>query len=390
MKHKILSIMMTAVMAMSASSTVFAEVIPTVNYEYLSAEEAISEISKEELVLANSSKVNGSTIIGMTESTVYDAEKNKDVRSFNFNKKAEGANKAGSADVRAVLSGFAKYMTDETVNTISFDYKITGESQGHIGMFLVNGAEDFGEQVDPGVLIGNTNNANIQWKINRNTGGSDWYSYARNFYEHTIEVTTDNRQWNRITLEINKKTGDVTGYMNGELFSYDPVAENKAVNPPTDMDSIAFQTAGLVANDGDLAILLDNIKVYPGKMKYSKNANDGVWRFETGLDVESFGIADADGEFINSVQSEHYVKTTLSNTTDEVMNVLIFISGYDRGIMESVDAKKIEIQPGEKFIIDNENNSMYLNNEQEYEKVQLSILDGVGYPLMNPIEIITE
>ena len=159
---------------------------------------------QQDLMLVNSQSVNNTTITGVRESKYYDEVKDKLVRRFDFDAKAEGANKAGSTDVRAVLSGFAKYMTDEDINTISFDYKIAGSSDAHIGLFLVNGAEDFGEQVDPGVLIGNTNNANIQWKMNRNTGGSDWYSYARNAYEHTIEVNTNNREWNRLTLEVKK------------------------------------------------------------------------------------------------------------------------------------------------------------------------------------------
>ena len=387
MKNKILTMTMATMMIMSASVSVFAEVEPTVNYEYVSAEDAIEPLSNEDLVLKNSQKVNGTTISGMTESYVYDEEKGKEVRSLGFNKKSFGQNKAGSTDVRAALEGFSKFMTDSRINTMSFDYKIAGTSEAHIGLFLVKNAEDYGNWLDPAILMGNSQNANMRWKVNRNTGAADWYTYT--YYAPVQEVNCNNREWNRLTIEINKVTGDITGYMNGVEFSHDPAQSN--YNLPTDMNAITFQTAGEVAADGDLAFLIDNIKVYPGEMKLGQNTGEGVWKFETGLNLEGFGIAEADGSFIETIQSEHFVKTTLSNTTEAPMSVIIFISGYKDGIMESVGAKKIEIQPGEKFIVYNENNVISLDSQKSYDRIQLTILDGdEGFPLMNSVEFSAE
>lgn len=118
--------------------------------------------------------------------------------------------------------------------------------------------------------------------------------------------------------------------MNGKLFSYDPAADNALVNLPTDMDSLAFQTAGLVSNDGDLVILFDNISVYPGKAKLSE--------------AEGIRITDADGNPVKTFKAGDtlYVNVKSTNNTDAEKDYVAVYGIYDaKGAC--VDVKFFEI-----------------------------------------------
>lgn len=388
MKHKIkvMAIISTVLLSLTGQGTALAAK-PTVAYTYSSAEEKIAAVPDSDLVLTNSSKVDGIKVTGMTDGYVYDNVKGKEVRSIGFNKKPAGENTKGAAAVRASLDGFAKYMTDPDINTISFDYKLSGPSDGALGMFMGANVDDYGNQLDTGILIGNKTGINITPRVNRNEV-SDWYAYAKNIYEHTIEARPNNREWNRLTIEVNKRNGDVTGYINGEYFSFDTNTEG-AANPPTDMNSFLFQTAAGIENDGDLSILFDNIKVYPGKTKYTTDsAYEGKWSFATGLVLDGFGFANSAGEITTEVQSDVCVKTTLSNQSEKEMKALLFMSGYKDGVMESVDLKMCIIDSGASLVIDNDENTLSLNPEKEYDRIQLRILDGEsGYPLIESREI---
>lgn len=388
MKHKIkvMAIISAVLLPLTGQGTALAAK-PTVEYTYCNAEEAIPVVPDSDFVLINSSKIDGIKVTGMTDGYVYDNAKGKDVRCIGFKKKPAGENTKGAAVVRASLDGFAKYMTDPDINTISFDYKLSGPSDGALGMFMGANVDDYGDQLDTAILIGNKTGINVRPKINRNEV-SDWYAFAINKWEGTIEATPNNREWNRITIEINKKNGEVSSYLNGEFFSFDTNTGHGA-NPPTDMNSFLFQTAAGIENDGDLSILFDNIKVYPGKTKYtSDSAYEGKWSFATGLVLDGFGFANSAGEMITEVQSDVCVKTTLSNQSEKEMKALLFMSGYKDGVMESVDLKMCIIDAGASLVIDNDENTIALNPEKEYDRIQLRILDGEsGYPLIESREI---
>lgn len=388
MKHKIkvMAIISTVLLSLTGQGTALAAK-PNVEYTYCNTEEGIPVVPDSDLVLTNSSKIDGIKVTGMTDGYVYDNAKGKEVRCIGFNKKPAGENTKGSTAVRASLDGFAKYMIGPDINTISFDYKLSGPSDGALGMFMGANVDDYGDQLDTAILIGNKTGINIRPKVNRNEV-SDWYAFAINKWEGTIEATPNNREWNRLTIEVNKKNGDVTGYINGEYFSFDTNTGTNA-NPPTDMNSFLFQTAAGIENDGDLSILLDNIKVYPGKTKYTTDsAYEGIWSFTNGLVLDGFGFANSAGEMIAEVQSDVCAKTTLSNQSEKEMKTLLLMSGYKDGVMESVDLKMCIIDAGASLVIDNDKNTLSLNPAVEYDRIQLRILDGEsGYPLIESREI---
>jgi hypothetical protein len=46
------------------------------------------------------------------------------------------------------------------------------------------------------------------------------------------------------------------------------------------------------------------------------------------------------------------------------------------------------LDAGGEFVIDNENNALFLDSEKEYDRIQLRILDGEsGYPLIEAREL---
>ena len=106
--------------------------------------------------------------------------------------------------------------------------------------------------------------------------------------------------------------------------------------------------------------------------------------------MKNCGISGSDGAMLSAVRSDAYVKTQLSNLSEAPMKILVFISGYNDGVMESVDLKLCNIAAGDEFTIDTASNTISLDPEKEYDRIQLRILDGEsGYPLIEARELKT-
>jgi len=296
----------------------------------------VTKAKAPDFVLTNGA-VNGTTITGVKEAKYYDEAKEKEVRRFNFDKKSYGADTAGSTDVRASLDGFKKFMTDENVNTISFDYKITGTSNAHIGLFLAKDANDYANKQSTGILLNNSQGIMVLPKVNWNQGYSDWYGQITS----NAKVFPNNREWNKLTLEVNNKTGEVTAYINRQKFT---VCANVTApaNPPIDMNSICFQTAGEVANDGDLAILMDNIVAYPGSAKID--------------DIDYVEIVNADGTAIDKFNAGDtlYVSAGVKNVKAEAKDYIAILAVYDEyGACVNADLYELKgVQSGQNGFVE--------------------------------------
>ena len=365
---------------------------PTVPYIYKNVEESIEAIPDSALTFKNNSR-SGVTATGMTKTSVYDEEKGKDVMQLAFKNKVESSGK--SIDVLASLDGLADLLTDNSSNTISFEYKVTGTSTGNIAMFFVGeAATDFSETSTKYPAIGIRSNGGIAAFARPNANRGAWYSYVGDSW---VSHDSDNTQWNRLTIVVDSNGTKITDiYINGEVATFKNSNGWGLITDGTvvkgEIDKILFNTEGEVSAEKDLAILLDNIKVYPGEIDFTgEKAFMGTWNFENGLEMKNFGLSDSDGVMISDVQSDVCVKTKLCNLSENPMKLLVFISGYNDGALESVDFKMCDLEAGAEIDIDNINNTLSLDNEQEYDRIQLSIVDGEsGYPLIESRELIKE
>lgn len=384
-------IAITIALSVIGQGVVFA-VTPTVPYTYKNVEEEISAIPDSALNFANNTR-SGVTATGMTKSEVYDSEKDKNVMKLTFNDKVESSGK--SIDVLATLGGLSALLKDNSANTISFDYKVTGASTGNIGIFFVGkDATDFSDNGTKYPAIGIRNAGGIAAFARPNANRAAWYSYVGDSW---VSCDSDNTNWNRLTVVIDENGTKITDvYVNGQVATFqNPNGWGLITDGTTakgEIDKILFNTEGEVSAVKDLAILLDNIKVYPGKIDFTgDNAFEGIWTFDNGLKMTNFGLSDSKGSMIYEVQSDVSVKTKLVNLSENPMKVLVFVSGYNDGMMESVDFKMCNIDLDGEIVIDNENNTLSLDSEKEYDRIQLRILDGEnGYPLIEARELVKE
>ncbi len=386
----------SAIIAMTIALSVIGQGVamaatPTVPYTYKNVEESIEAIPDSALNFTNNTR-SGVTATGMTKSFVYDSEKDKEVMQLVFNAKADSTGK--SIDVLASLDGLAELLADGSENTISFDYKVTGTSTGNIGMFFVGeSATDFSETSTKYPAIGLRNGGGIAAFARPAANRGAWYSYVGDTW---VSHDSDNTQWNRLTIVVDSNGTKITKvYINGQVAAFqNPNGWGLITDGTTAMgeiDKILFNTEGEVSGVNDLAILFDNIKVYPGRIDFTgENAFEGTWNFENGLKMKNFGLSDFDGVMISTVQSDVCVKTQLCNLSENPMKVLVFISGYNDGVMESVDFKMCDIDAGGEIDINNISNTLSLDSEKEYDRIQLRILDGEsGYPLIEARELKT-
>lgn len=384
----------SAIIAMTIALSVIGQGVvlaatPTIPYTYTNIEEEISAIPDSALVLTNN-KRSGVTATGMTQSKVYDEEKSKEVMQLVFNNKVDSSGK--SIDVLASLDGLAALLKDGSENIISFDYKVTGASMGNIAMFFVGAsATDMSETSTKYPAIGIRNAGGIAAFARPMANRGAWYSYVGDSW---VSHDSDNTKWNRLTIALDGNGTKITAvYINGQVATFqNPNGFGLITDGTTakgEIDKILFNTEGEVSEAKDMAILLDNIKVYPGKIDFTgNNAFEGIWNFENGLKMKNFGLADSDGEMIYNVQSDVCVKTKFSNLSENPMKLLVFISGYKDGILKSVDFKMCKIDAGGEIVIDNANNTLSLDSEKEYDRIQLRILDGEnGYPLIEAREL---
>ena len=120
----------------------------------------------------------------------------------------------------------------------------------------------------------------------------------------------------------------------------------------------------------------------------SDEAGNDVFVHYSGLVMEGFGLCDSDGKMIDDVQSDVYAKTKLSNTSENPMKLLVLVTGYKDGMIESADFGSYSIDIGGEVLLDNENNPLFLDTGKEYDRIQLSVLDGEeGYPLIEAREL---
>ena len=109
---------------MSANTTTgFSE-----SYDVINPESEVSVVAEDALTFVNNESLNsGITETGMTKSSVYDAEKGKDIMKLAFNTKEKAWNSANNDstrlyDVLASLNGLSALLADGVENTISFDW----------------------------------------------------------------------------------------------------------------------------------------------------------------------------------------------------------------------------------------------------------------------------
>jgi len=240
-------------------------------YEAVNPEADIPVVEADALTLTNGT-INNVICTGMTKSEVYDREKGRNVMKLSFNPKTEGTQKANAEDVAASLGGFSALLKDGVANTISFDYKIIGSSTGNVGIFLSDTiCYDTGKD-RVGLLLGNSGGMSVQPRSvsNRVTGSENWNCYPTVHGKWGRQLDSDNRQWNRITFAVDNTGKKVTeAYLNGEQGT---TANGTSMNPiakqwnalDTEIDALLFNTAGEVTDTSDLAVLIDNIRVYEG------------------------------------------------------------------------------------------------------------------------------
>jgi len=259
--------------------------------------------------------------------------------------------KAAETNARAGLSGFSEYMTDENVNTICFDYKLSGSSTNHVGFFLNDTAgAEYWSKTYASMILGNSQG--IQLRNRPSSNGSDWYSYGGN--TNRYQATPNNREWNRAVLEVNNVTGEVKGYINREYYGAISGATTSAAN----LDTIFFNTEPLVGAggtdaNGSLSILLDNIEVYPGSVNV-KDANYLEVVGADGLAIDEFNAGDT-----------VYVKAGLKNETEVAKDYLVILGVYDE-VGACVDAKLYElknVQAGAEGYINGETLGLALPND---------------------------
>lgn len=384
----------SAIIAMTIALSVIGQGValaatPTVPYTYKNVEEEIEVIPDSALTFTNNSR-SGVTATGMTKSEVYDSDKDKNVMKLTFNDKVDSSGK--SIDVLASLDGLSALLKDNSANTISFDYKVTGTSTGNVGMFFVGkSATDLSDNGTKYPAIGIRNAGGIAAFARPAANRAAWYSYVGDSW---VSHESDNTQWNRLNIVVDNNGMTITAvYINGQAATFqNPNGWGLITDGTTakgEIDKILFNTEGAVTAENSLAILLDNIKVYPGKIDFTgDNAFEGIWNFENGLKMTNFGLSNSEGSMIYNVQSDVCVKTKLSNLSENPMKVLVFVSGYKDGMMESVDLKMCNIDAGGEVIIDNVSNTISLDSEKEYDRIQIRILDGEnGYPLIEAREL---
>ena len=186
-------------------------------------------------------------------------------------------------------------------------------------------------------------------------------------------------EWINIKVVNNQKDKTMSFYVNDVLFKTEPTVLDNLNH----MRIVQYNNNKNVQKGTEM-LYIDNVKV--GILSYEEK-----WSFANGLVMENFGICDSDGKMISEVQSDANVKTKLSNTSENPMKLLVFVSGYKDGVMESVDLKMCNIDAGGELAIDNANNTLSLDSEKEYDRIQLRILDGEnGYPLIEACELIKE
>lgn len=267
------------------------------------------------------------------------------VRQLMFNAKAAETN------TRAGLSGLSKYMTDEKVNTICFDYKLSGSSTNHVGFFLNDTAgAEYWSKTYASMILGNSQG--IQLRNRPSSNGSDWYSYGGN--TNRYQATPNNREWNRAILEVNNVTGEVKGYINREYYGSISGATTSAAN----LDTIFFNTEPLVGAggtdaNGSLSILLDNIEIYPGAVNIK--------------DADYLDVVDADGFAIDKFEAEGavYVKAGVKNETSLAKDYIVILAVYDsRGACIDIKIHEIkDVQQGAEGLVEGTSLGLTLPND---------------------------
>lgn len=275
----------------------------------------------------------------MTDGYVMDPVKGA-VRRVVFNKKTD------KTDVRSGLTGFSPYMTDKNVNTISFDYKLSGSSKNNVGFFLNDyvGAP-YGRQAYCSLLFNNTDGISVI-ESRANLNNNDWDAIASSASAGWKHVISNNREWNRLTLEIHYGTTEtIKAYLNGKLFKELTPASNG--QPLANMNSIFFNTKWLVGAggydaNGSLSILFDNISAYPGKAKIT--------------DVDALEVINASGTEIDEFNAGEsvYVKAGVTNNTSATQNYIVILAVYDgKGACVDVALRELkDVQVGKRGYID--------------------------------------
>lgn len=303
------------------------------NIRVYEGEPTFADTSAVESALTLANDTSAAVYGNMTDGYVMDPVKGA-VRKISFNAKNE------NAEVRSGITGFSPYMTDENVNTISFDYKLGGSSTNNVGFFLNDSiGASYWAQLYSSVLFNNKDG--ICMIANRaNTNGGDWHAVAGAYKQ----VASNNREWNRLTLEVNQETKKIKAYLNRKFFNeLDCSGAGVSI---ANMNSIFFNTKPAVGanNDstGTLSILLDNISAYPGKAKVTEVDALEVIN-ASGIDIDEFNK----GESV-------YVKASVENDTNTEQNYIVILAVYDgKGACVDVVLHELnDVQPGEIGYID--------------------------------------
>jgi len=193
---------------------------------------------------------------------------------------------------------------------------------------------------------------------------------------HTKYGAFNANEWVNIKIVNDQKEKEISFYVDGVLFK----TESTALDHFKSMRIVQYNAQKNVQKGTEM-LYIDNVKIGTASDKEK-------WSFANGLVMEGFGLCDSDGKMIDDVQSDVYAKTKLSNTSENPMKLLVLVTGYKDGMIESADFGSYSIDIGGEVLLDNENNPLFLDTGKEYDRIQLSVLDGEeGYPLIEAREL---
>ena len=301
-------------------------------YAVTDPESSVPAIADNALTLTTQSR-SGITVTGMTQSTVYDEEKGRNVMQLKFNEK----NNSSNTDVCATLDGLAALLADGSANTISFDYKVTGSTDGQIGMFFVGTqTTDFSDYQTKYPAIGLRNGGGIVAFARMTGNRNGWYNYVSG--TGWLSHDSDNKQWNRLTLAVDDTGKKITSvYINGQSTRLVTNSDGNIANGTTAMgeiDKILFNANGNVTAASNLAILFDNIKVYQGAPMLAD---------ATGVTSELTLINDPNASFANMTDGyvmdpvKGMVRQLSFNAKAENTNVRAGLSGLSTYMTDDVN-----------------------------------------------------
>ncbi len=197
---------------------------------------------------------------GMTDSLEADSERGL-VRKLKFKEKTGSETSKEGTAVFSSLSGFASSFTGDVKNRLSFDFKMEGDGRMAMALTDTRAQESFKDS--PWTMFVRPQSILFKPAALNYGAGTDWVEVlAAASAENFITATIDTKQWNRITIELDKTSRTGYVYLNDGT---EPITEITTVGTLVSIDSLAalcFETPVAVSGtDMDPVVCIDNVKV---------------------------------------------------------------------------------------------------------------------------------